>query len=307
MSNIIEVSKLSKKFNDVVAVDNIDFVVKKGSLFAFLGENGAGKSTTINILCTLLKPDSGEVNVNGYKLDKEDDEIRNSIGIVFQDSVLDPLLTVKENLLYRGGFYKMRNKMVKELAGKALEITSMAELSKRVYGKLSGGERRRADIARALINTPKILFLDEPTTGLDPRVRKDIWDMIYKLKKENNMTIFLTTHYMEEANIAEYIVVMGHGKIIERGTPIELKQRYSKDLLKVKAVNREDVLNTLKSHNMDFYEDGEVFVIKLDSTLESIEKLKVLKDSISNMEVLNGTMDDVFINISKKRGVKCLV
>ncbi|MCL2321008.1 MAG: ATP-binding cassette domain-containing protein [Oscillospiraceae bacterium] len=299
MNKIIEVSSLYKKFNNVTAVNGIDFSVNEGSLFAFLGENGAGKSTTIEILCTLLKSDGGEVIVDGYKLGREDDKIRNSIGIVFQDNLLDPLLTVRENLLYRGGLYKSKGKKLKTLVDNALEITSAKEFSKRAYGKLSGGERRRVDIARALMNTPKILFLDEPTTGLDPSIRKDIWDMINKLKKENNMTIFLTTHYMEEANIADFIVVMNHGKIIERGSPIDLKERYSMDLLKVKPKFREDVLYILNENNMDFFEDGEVFVVKLNSTLESIDKLKLFKDKISNLEVLNGTMDDVFINISR--------
>ncbi len=199
MGNIIEVSNLHKSYGSVHAVKGLDFYVENGKIFAFLGPNGAGKSTTIDIICTFLKPDSGSVTVDGHVLGHEDGAIRASIGAVFQDNLLDNLLTVEENLRTRGSFYGLKGKTLEAAAKKAAEITGVTELMKRPYGKLSGGQRRRCDISRALVHTPKILFLDEPTTGLDPQTRKAVWETITSLQKETGMTVFLTTHYMEEA------------------------------------------------------------------------------------------------------------
>lgn len=195
-NKIIEVRQLQKSYKDVKAVNGIDFYVEEGELFAFLGLNGAGKSTTIDMLCTFLKPDRGSIKINNYEVGKDDEKIKSLVGVVFQESVLDELLTVKENLITRSKLYNMSkdefNKNLEEIA----DITGIREIINRQYRKLSGGQRRRVDIARALINKPKILFLDEPTTGLDPKTRKNVWDMIRTLQKDNNMTVFLTTHYM---------------------------------------------------------------------------------------------------------------
>ena len=195
-NKIIEVRQLQKSYKDVKAVNGIDFYVAEGELFAFLGLNGAGKSTTIDMLCTFLKPDRGSIKINNYEVGKDDEKIKSLVGVVFQESVLDELLTVKENLITRSKLYNMSkdefNKNLEEIA----DITGIREIINRQYRKLSGGQRRRVDIARALINKPKILFLDEPTTGLDPKTRKNVWDMIRTLQKDNNMTVFLTTHYM---------------------------------------------------------------------------------------------------------------
>ena len=199
MEKIIEVSDIRKAFGAVQAVDGVSFHVEKGQLFAFLGPNGAGKSTTIDMICTLIRPDSGKITVNGYEAGKEDCGIRNSIGVVFQDGVLDPMLTVKENLSLRGSFYKLKRARLGNAIDKAAETANITDLYRRKYGALSGGQRRRCDIARALLNTPEILLLDEPTTGLDPQTRKSVWDTIIQLQTETDMTIFLTTHYMEEA------------------------------------------------------------------------------------------------------------
>jgi len=213
LSHIINVSNLKKNYGNVKAVKGIDFHVNEGQLFAFLGPNGAGKTTTIDIICTLLKPDSGAVTVNGYTLGKQDDKIRKNIGIVFQDNLLDNLLTVKENLYTRGSFYGLSKKELLVAVEKAARAADVESFYNRPYGKISGGQRRRADIVRALVNTPKILFLDEPTTGLDPQTRKSVWDTIRNLQKGTGMTVFLTTHYMEEAAKADYVAVIDNGQI----------------------------------------------------------------------------------------------
>ena len=234
---IIEVSNLKKSYGDIEAVKGIDFYVDEGSLFAFLGLNGAGKSTTIDMMCTFLKADSGKIKIDNYEVNKDDDKIKSLIGVVFQDSVLDDLLTVKENLKVRSKLYNMSKSEFDKNLEEIAHVTSINDFLNRQYGKLSGGQRRRADIARALINKPKILFLDEPTTGLDPNSRKSVWDMIRRLQEENNMTVFLTTHYMEEAAKADYIIIMNEGKIEAKGTTYELKEKYTKDKMIVYTKN----------------------------------------------------------------------
>ena len=211
MDKIIEVTGLKKSFGELEAVKGIDFYVEKGSFFAFLGPNGAGKSTTIDMIGTLLQPNGGEVVIDGYRLGKEDDKIRSILGTVFQDHVLDNLLTVKENLITRGSFYYSNKRDLMAAVEEAAQQTGVIEYLDRPYGKLSGGQKRRSDIARALVNTPKILILDEPTTGLDPHTRKEVWQAIEQLQREKNMTIFLTTDYMEEAAKADYVVVIERG------------------------------------------------------------------------------------------------
>ena len=231
MTNAITVKNLTKKYDDFTAVNSISFDVEEGELFAFLGENGAGKSTTINILCTILDKTAGDVKVFGNELSKDDDKIRNLIGIVFQNSVLDKKLTVGENLMTRGAYYGLNKKRIKERLEPYMDDFEIGEIWNRKYEKLSGGQRRRVDIVRALINDPKILFLDEPTTGLDPKSRKIVWDHIRKLKKEKQLTIFLTTHYMEETTDADEVKILEHGNIIASGTPAQLKSRYSRSKL----------------------------------------------------------------------------
>lgn len=302
MEKIIEVKSLVKSYTvmkkEVRAVKGIDFYVEKGTLFSFLGKNGAGKSTTIDILCTLLEPDAGEVIINGYQLGKNDFEIRKSIGIVFQRSLLDATLTVYENLKIRGKFYKFSKQKLKERIEAVSKMTQLDEFLHRPYEKLSGGQRRRADIARALINTPEILFLDEPTTGLDSGTRKDIWETIRRLQKENGVTVFLTTHYMEEAEQSDYITIMGHGEILAKGTPLELKQKYCHDLLKLVPKNPEAFKKTLQAEQIDFIEKGEIIEIKLKSTVDAIPLAARFRDVVTNIEIINGTMDDVFLDIT---------
>ncbi|MFA7075356.1 MAG: ABC transporter ATP-binding protein [Candidatus Izemoplasmatales bacterium] len=300
MEKIINVTNLQKSYGNVKAVNGIDFYVEKGSLFAFLGPNGAGKTTTINILSTLLSKDVGDVNIDGINLGESEDAIRNLIGIVFQEGVLDPLLSIKENLETRGSFYKMSKEVLKERIKLALEVTGIANISSRKYGTLSGGQKRRADIARALLHSPKILFLDEPTTGLDPQTRKNVWNTIIHLQKEENMTIFLTTHYMEEADKADYVVVIDNGEIAAKGTPSYLKDNYSNDLLEIKPINEEKLINYLTLNNLDYRKQSDVYSIKLNNTIESINIINNNKDNIASFQVLNGTLDDAFINITGK-------
>ncbi len=300
MEKIIDVINLHKSYGQIKAVNGISFYVEKGSLFAFLGPNGAGKTTTINILSTLLTKDQGEVFVNDNKLGEHEDEIRNSIGIVFQEGVLDPLLSVKENLETRGSFYGLQKAVLNERVENALKITGIMDLSSRKYGSLSGGQKRRADIARALLNAPKILFLDEPTTGLDPQTRKNVWQTIIRLQKEENMTVFLTTHYMEEADMADYVVIIDNGEIAAKGTPSFLKDEYSNDILKIKPIDEKMLISYLEKNNIEYTKQIDVFVVRLENTLESIEIVSDVKDNIASYQVLNGTLDDAFINITGK-------
>lgn len=224
MSNIIEVKNLVKNYKDVHAVNDISFTVEEGSFFAFLGINGAGKSTTINILCTVLEKTSGNVKIGGYDLDKEKNKIKELIGIVFQGSVLDKQLTVKENLESRASYYGLNKKEIAKRIESLTQTFDLSEILKRKYGTLSGGQRRRVDIARALINRPKLLFLDEPTTGLDPKTRLQVWEIIHNLRKETGLTVFLTTHYMEETVDCDNVVIIDSGKIVANDSPHNLKK-----------------------------------------------------------------------------------
>ena len=304
MEKMIEVKGLKKSYGTVQAVKEIDFDVQKGSLFAFLGPNGAGKSTTIDILCTLNQPDSGQVKIAGFDLREEAAKIREKIGVVFQDHLLDKKLTVYENLMIRAGFYYKRSKERREAVEKVTRYAEITEFMKRPYGKLSGGQRRRVDIARALLNTPKVLFLDEPTTGLDPQTRKHIWETVKKLQKENNMTIFLTTHYMEEAAKADYVVIMDHGEIVVQGTPYDLKETYSYEHVKLKCNAGDsqtiEVKKYLEKNKLKWTEEGEILDVQIARTLESLKILTELESYIESFEVLHGTMDDVFLNITGK-------
>jgi len=294
------VSGLSKKFGKLEAVKDINFHVEEGALFSFLGANGAGKSTTISILLTLLKQDTGEVKVNGYTLGKQDDKIRQEIGVVFQDSILDPLLTVEENLKVRASFYGMSKEEKNKAIQRVTAITDLHSFLKRPYGKLSGGEKRRTDIARALIHTPSILILDEPTTGLDAGSRKNIWNTILQLQKETKMTVFLTTHYIEEAANSDYVVVMKAGEIIAKGTPEQLKNDYASDLLVITAVDEREMRSLLSEEKIEFKEEKSLFYVPLQDTKSAIPLLLNYADYISSFEVRKSSLDEVFIAINGK-------
>jgi multidrug/hemolysin transport system ATP-binding protein len=275
---IIEVENLVKNYGNVRAVNNIGFAVEKGSLFSFLGTNGAGKSTTISVLTTLLPKTSGQVIVGGFDTQKDAEKIRGLIGIVFQDSILDRDLTVYENLRVRASLYP-DIKNTAEAANRAIKLTGI-DYQNRRYKSLSGGQRRRADIARALVHTPEILFLDEPTTGLDPKTRRDIWDLIRTLQKENGTTVFLTTHYMEEAAESDNIVIIEKGEIRAEGTPVSLKEKYCTDKLKI------------------LYKNGKTYEQNLAKTTDAIPFILENQNEIENIEIINGTLDDVFLNLT---------
>ncbi len=302
MSDIITVSSLVKSFGKVQAVKGVDFSVEEGILFAFLGPNGAGKSTTIDMLCTLTTCDSGKVNIAGYDLEKEAEKIRNSIGVVFQDNLMDKNLTARENLMIRAGFYHKSKTDRKNAVENAAKYAEIEEFMDRKYGTLSGGQRRRVDIARALLNTPRILFLDEPTTGLDPQTRKHIWETVERLQKENKMTIFLTTHYMEEAAKADYIVIIDDGRIVAQGTPYEMKEQYSYEHIRIKAKKgQEKSLQKYLDERKAKWEAMTDFVdVRIASTLDALPLLQPVTDMVESFEVLYGTMDDVFLNITGK-------
>jgi len=301
MKKIIEVTNFAKSYGEVKAVRGISFYVEEGKLFSFLGPNGAGKSTTIDTLCTLMTFDSGEVTINGFDLKTQAESIRQCIGVVFQDSVLDRLLTVRENLLIRAGLYSRSGSEAKRMVDEAVKVIELSEFINRPYGKLSGGQRRRADIATALLHKPKILFLDEPTTGLDPQTRLNVWETVKNLQSESGMTIFLTTHYMEEAADSDYITVIDHGLIAASGTPQELKTEYSSDVLRAVPKNNEaaiQIQKQLAEMGIHSATDGGVIGVKLPDTMTALPILEKCKQHISSFQVLQGSMDDAFIGIT---------
>lgn len=277
--NSIEIQNLTKKYGEYAAVNNVSFQVQEGSLIGFLGVNGAGKTTFINMLATLLKPDGGAAKICGYELGKEDTEIRKKIGIVYQQNCLDDLLSVQENLLCRGIVHGISKKKAKEQCDRLTEVLKLGEILKKKYKTLSGGQKRRCEIAAALMHSPEILFLDEPTTGLDPATRIDVWNIVEQLQREEKMTVFLTTHYMEEAAKADNIIIIDHGKVITSGTPFALKEKYAKDKLIL------------------YFKDKSV-AISIGSTMEAIPILQEHRKEIEGFEVIQGNMDDVFVNVT---------
>lgn len=303
MTNIIEVKQLTKNYSEITAVKEISFQVATGSLFAFLGTNGAGKSTTIEMLCTLLEKSSGNVQINGHTLGtiRGNEAIRQSIGIVFQQSILDEKLTVKENILHRGRFYKLSKTILQENYTFVQQYLQLEDIEAKKYGQLSGGQRRRADIARAIIHKPTLLFLDEPTTGLDPHTRKFVWETIERLRKEIGMTIFLTTHYMEEATNADQIVVIKQGEIIAQGTPNTLKEQYASDQLIIVLKEGAELESIQSIVHYPIFTAGDVFKINLPSTLHAILILKQIQPFISSFEVVKGSLDQVFIQINEEK------
>lgn len=292
----ISVNGLTKKYKEHLAVDHISFDVEQGEFFTFLGENGAGKSTTINMLCTTLSKTDGNVTLLGYELGKDDDEIRNRVGIVFQNSVLDAKLTVKENLLTRASYYGLTKKQAMERLEPFMDSFELKDIWNRNYEKLSGGQRRRVDIVRALINHPQILFLDEPTTGLDPKSRQIVWNYIEELRKKEKITLFLTTHYMEETRDADHVVILDKGKIIAQDTPVNLKTKYAKSRVMWYTPPVENIEAIAGGYKYEYVADH--YNIFFDDGIN--EFLCRNKDFVRDFEVLKGSMDDVFLNLTGK-------
>lgn len=305
MTFAIKVENLCKQYGEQQAVKGISFTVEQGTLFAFLGENGAGKSTTIEILCTLLKKSSGQVTINGFTLDASNDnaDIRKSIGVVFQQSLLDERLTVRENILHRGKTYGLSKTQLTDNYQFVSTYLHLEDIEEKKYGTLSGGQKRRADIARALIHRPSILFLDEPTTGLDPQTRQFVWQAIKQLQRETNMTVFLTTHYMEEASVAHQVTVLKQGKIVAQGTPDALKTKYAYDSIALVFQNAQEGVKFLEENAISYTENQGIYTIRLTSTLQALPLLKKAERLIASFEVIKGSMDDVFLHIMAEEEV----
>lgn len=296
MENVIEITGLCKSFGDIKAVDNLTFKVKKGELFAFLGVNGAGKSTTISILCGQLSKDSGTVTVCGENSDGRSAAAA-KLGVVFQNSVLDKALSVRDNLQSRAALYGITGNDFKRRYGELSELLQFKDLSGRAVGKLSGGQRRRIDVARALLHKPEILILDEPTTGLDPQTRRLLWDVIGELRKNENMTVFLTTHYMEEAADADYVLILDNGKIAAEGTPLELKNKYTGDFITVYGADKDAILSLgLPTETLNG-----AARISVPDTAAATRLIVAHPELFNDYEVLKGKMDDVFLAATGKK------
>ncbi|MBP3386769.1 MAG: ABC transporter ATP-binding protein [Candidatus Methanomethylophilaceae archaeon] len=292
----ISVRGLRKSYGDREAVKGIDFEVPEGSFFAFLGPNGAGKSTTISIICSLMEQDSGEVLLFGN--DSSLPEVRRDIGVVFQDSMMDRMLTVRENVTLRGSMYGLTGDDLKDAVSSAISKADAMEFADQRYGQLSGGQRRRADIARALVHSPRILLLDEPTSGLDPQTRKTIWETITTLNRESGMTIFLTTHYMEEASESDDVVIIDHGTIVAHGTPVQLREKYCSDNMVLVPFDMEKLCSALDSSGTPYTVVKDVIHMDIQNTMDALPIIESVKGLISSFEVRMGTLDDAFINIT---------
>lgn len=297
MENIIQISNLNKSFGEVHAVNDLSFCVKTGELFAFLGVNGAGKSTTINIMCGQLSKDGGTVTIDGFDLDQNRDGIKRELGVVFQNSVLDSALSVYDNLQTRAALYGVVGADFEKRLTELAELLGFGNLLKRTVGKLSGGQRRRIDVARALLHKPKILVLDEPTTGLDPQTRQTLWSVIDDLRKKENMTVFLTTHYMEEAAEADYVVILDAGKIVAEGTPLTLKNTYTGDYITLYGATDEQI-ETLGLKHERIRDAYRLFVADTKQATELIVKYPQI---FVDYEITKGKMDDVFLAVTGKK------
>ena len=294
---IIKIENLEKSFGKIKAVRKINLEVYEGSLFAFLGINGAGKSTTISMMYGGLKIDSGRITICGQDVATHLDKIKNQIGVVFQDSILDKTLTVYENLKFRAGFYGIFGQDFKARYQELEKLFDLAEIKNQKIQKLSGGQKRRVDIARAIIHQPKILILDEPTTGLDPGTRSKVWRIISKLREDFKMTIFLTTHYMEEAADADYVTILDKGRIIAEGTPLELKTQYATDVLHLYGVDESEV-KKLKLPYQKIHKD---FQIKVKNSAVVTQLIVKNPELFQDFELIKSTLDDVFLAVTKSR------
>ena len=292
MRNIIKIENLNKSYGNIKAVNNLSFRVKDGELFSFLGINGAGKSTTINMICGELKKDSGTILVCDKEVDQNYKYIKQKIGVVFQDSLLDKSLSVYDNLKLKAALYGITgNNFIKKYE-ELSNLFDLKEIEKQTIKQLSGGQRRRVDIARAIIHSPQILILDEPTTGLDPGTRKKIWKVLNSLRKEKKLTIFLTTHYMEEAVDSDYIVILDKGTIVAEGTPHELKNQYAHDTILLYSVQEDKVKNL----NLPYTKIKDGFKIEVKSLEDATNLIIKNKEIFKDYEVIKGKMDDVFLN-----------
>ena len=296
MGKILEIKNLKKYFGDVKAVDDISFSVNEGELFSFLGLNGAGKSTTINIVCGVCDKDFGEIWIDGENVEKSD-QYKSKIGVVYQDSVLDKRLSVKDNLESRAALYGIFGKDFEKRIEEIDKLFDIKQLFKRSVGKLSGGQRRRIDIARAIVHNPKLLILDEPTTGLDAQTRKTVWQALNFMRKEFGTTIFLTTHYMEEATDSNNIVIIDNGKIVAQGSPLALKNKYTGDFVKLYNTTEKKI----KKLKMPYEVLPECFKIEVKNTAEATDLILKYPDVFKDYEIEKGKIDDVFLSVTGKK------
>lgn len=297
MKNVIEIQHLSKSFGDIKAVQDLSFRVKEGELFAFLGINGAGKSTTISILCGQLPKDGGTVTIDGADLDRNIDTVKQNLGVVFQNSVLDKALSVRDNLKSRAALYGITGAAFEARLQELAVLLDFSDLLKRTVGKLSGGQRRRIDIARALLHNPKILILDEPTTGLDPQTRKLLWDAVTRLRTEKRMTVFLTTHYMEEAADADYVIILDSGKIVAEGTPLQLKNAYTGDFITLYGADEAQV----QSLGVPYESLHGAYRLAIPDTKTATRLITAHPELFTDYEIVKGKMDDVFLAVTGKK------
>ena len=297
MKNIIEIKNLCRQFDQFVAVNNISFTVKQGELFAFLGTNGAGKSTTISMICTLLPKTSGSIIVDGFDTEKEAAKVRSRLGVVFQTNVLDDPLTVGDNLNIRARFQGLSGEELHHRINELRDVFGLSDIWKRPFGKLSGGQKRKCEIARAILNKPEILILDEPTTGLDPQTRTAIWKLIRDMQTQQGMTVFLTTHYMEEAAAADNVLILEKGRICAEGTPDTLKSKYGKDTLKLRFINSEEGIHQLQAMGYTAKQKADYVSISIEDSHEALKIVNSLDDFL-DFELIKGNMDDVFLNVT---------
>ena len=297
MKNIIEIKNLCRQFDKFVAVNNISFTVKQGELFAFLGTNGAGKSTTISMICTLLPKTSGSIIVDGFDTDKEATKVRSRLGVVFQTNVLDDLLTVGDNLNTRARFQGLCGDELHCRINELRDVFGLSDIWKRPFGKLSGGQKRKCEIARAILNKPEILILDEPTTGLDPQTRTAIWKLIRDMQTQQGMTVFLTTHYMEEAAAADNVLILEKGRICAEGTPDTLKSKYGKDTLKLRFPNSEEGMKQLRAMGYTAKQKADYVSLSIEDSHEALKIVNSLDDFL-DFELIKGNMDDVFLTVT---------
>lgn len=302
MKNIIEIKNLCRQFDKFVAVDNISFTVKQGELFAFLGTNGAGKSTTISMICTLLPKTSGSIIVDGFDTDKEAAKVRSRLGVVFQTNVLDDLLTVGDNLNTRARFQGLCGDELHCRINELRDVFGLSDIWKRPFGKLSGGQKRKCEIARAILNKPEILILDEPTTGLDPQTRTAIWKLIRDMQTQQGMTVFLTTHYMEEAAAADNVLILEKGGICAEGTPDTLKSKYGKDTLKLRFPNSEEGMKQLRAMGYTAKQKADYVSLSIEDSHEALKIVNSLDDFL-DFELIKGNMDDVFLTVTGRTEV----
>lgn len=296
MEKVIEIKNLYKSYGEIKAVQDLSFQVQKGELFAFLGLNGAGKSTTISIICGQLKKDGGSVFISGKDPDEHPEETKRALGVVFQNSVLDKPLSVYDNLKTRAALYGIMGAEFEKRLQELAKTLDFQDLLRRPVGKLSGGQRRRIDIARALLHQPEILILDEPTTGLDPQTRKQVWSVIEDLRKREGMTVFLTTHYMEEASEADYVVILDGGKIAAEGTPLQLKNAYTGDFITLYSVTEEEV----RTLGTAYLKTGDGYKISVPDTNAATALILQHPSVFKDYEIVKGKMDDVFLAVTGK-------